>query len=260
MRNEEWSNEIAEPVTPCNNHCPAEEAPAGNAYDDVPAEGGDEAQIEAFIEAQIEAQTEAHVDAPAPEAADISPPPCGGNTTGNSSGAAEKTAPPPIDVSENIANIETSLTRQTKELREIHKLYHTEFAGRLKKMQDELDVYREREKGRVYDDILMELAHLYNNYLPVIDGIADDKVYKNMGYMFEDIIQILSTYGVSTQKSQPGARRDTRHCQVLERVPTNNPELHDTVISSRNTGFHAGNRSFIKEMVNIYIHNKEEQQ
>jgi hypothetical protein len=154
---------------------------------------------------------------------------------------------------QDVKVIAESTGRTAGEIREMHKLYHNEFANRLKSMQEELEQYREMEKGRVFDGILGEVAKLYSDNESVIEEITDDKVKKRIRYMLMDILQILEANGVSRLESNPGDKRDTRHCQVIERVPTNDPALHDTVVQSRSTGFFVENRSLVKEFVDIHI-------
>jgi molecular chaperone GrpE (heat shock protein) len=158
---------------------------------------------------------------------------------------------------QNVNAIADSSRKTAVEIREMHKLYHNEFASRLKSMQDELDQYREIEKGRVFDGILGEVAKLYADYEPVLDGIEDPKAEKRIRYMFLDILQILEANGVSKQKSKPGEKRNTKYCQVVDRVPTDNTELHDTVVKSRGTGFYIDNRPLIKELVDVRLFNEK---
>ncbi|MCC8130549.1 MAG: nucleotide exchange factor GrpE [Ruminococcus sp.] len=140
------------------------------------------------------------------------------------------------------------------EIREIHKLYHNEFAGRLKSMQDELDTYHKAERGRAFDDILSAIARIYGNNETLVDEIADSKTQKHVKYMLLDILDLLEEYGVQRLKSNLGDKRNTRHCQVLERIPTDDPALHDTIVASHNSGFYKENRTIIKEMVDIYVY------
>jgi hypothetical protein len=154
---------------------------------------------------------------------------------------------------QDVKVIAESTGRTAGEIREMHKLLHNEFANRLKSMQEELERYREMEKGRVFDGILGELAKLYSDNESVIEEITDDKLKKRIRYMLMDILQILEANGVFKLKSNPGDKRNTRHCQVIDRVPTNDPDLHDTVVQSRGTGFFVENRSLVKEFVDIYI-------
>jgi len=156
-----------------------------------------------------------------------------------------------------VAGIVDSSVKTAGEIREIHKLYHGEFAGRLKSMQEELERYHEIEKGRIFDGILTELAKLYSDNSQIVDDITDEKIKKRLRYMFLDMFQILENNGVSKQESKQGEKRNTRHCQVVERIYTDKPELHDTVALSRNTGFYVENRSLVKEMVDIYLYSEK---
>jgi len=160
-------------------------------------------------------------------------------------------------LSSTVQNIEDSSAKAAKEMYELHKLYHNEFANRLKSMQDELEEYRERDKGRVFDGILGDVAKLYTGYESVLDEIEDTRIKKRMGYMFMDIAQILEASGAAKWKSKPGDKRNAKYCQVVERVPTDNPELHDTIAKSRSTGFYVENRPLVKEFVDLYLFNEK---
>lgn len=142
------------------------------------------------------------------------------------------------------------------ELREIHKLYHNEFAGRLKSMQDELDTYHKADRGHAFDGILSAIARIYGNNETLVDEIADPKTKKHVKYMLLDILDLLEEYGVQRLKSNPGDKRNPRHSQVLERIPTDDPTLHDTIVASHNSGFYMENRTIIKEMVDIYLYER----
>lgn len=142
------------------------------------------------------------------------------------------------------------------ELREIHKLYHNEFAGRLKSMQDELDAYHKADRGHAFDSILSAIARIYGNNETLVDEIADPKTKKHVKYMLLDILDLLEEYGVHRLKSNSGDKRNPRHCQVLERIPTDDPALHDTIVASHNSGFYMENRTIIKEMVDIYLYER----
>ena len=65
---------------------------------------------------------------------------------------------------------------------------------------------------------------------------------------------MLDEYGMSKIKSNHGDKRDPRHCQIHDRIITQDSSLHDTVAKSYNTGFHIGNRTVIKEKVDIYFY------
>lgn len=159
-------------------------------------------------------------------------------------------------ISRDIAESAEASKKTFTELREIHKLYHNEFAGRLKSMQDELDVYHKADRGHAFDSILSAIARIYGNNETLVDEIADPKTKKHVKYMLLDILDLLEEYGVQRLKSNPGDKRNPRHCQVLERIPTDDPALHDTVVASHNSGFYMENRTIIKEMVDIYLYER----
>ena len=148
-----------------------------------------------------------------------------------------------------LENIEATTSKSDKTMQELHKLYHTEFAGRLKKMQEELDNYHEVDKGRIHDDVLIDIAKLYSANEDLVGLLGNERIK----YLFMDLLQILESNGVTKLKSKTGVRRNTRHCQVIEQTPTDNQELHDTVVESMNTGFYIENRTFIKEIVHVYV-------
>lgn len=159
-------------------------------------------------------------------------------------------------ISRVIAESAEASKKTFTELRDIHKLYHNEFAGRLKSMQDELDTYHKADRGHAFDSILSAIARIYGNNETLVDEIDDPKTKKHVKYMLLDILDLLEEYGVQRLKSNPGDKRNTRHCQVLERIPTDDPALHDTIVASHNSGFYMENRTIIKEMVDIYLYER----
>lgn len=159
-------------------------------------------------------------------------------------------------IGRDIAESAEASKKTFTELREIHKLYHNEFAGRLKSMQDELDAYHKADRGHAFDGILSAIARIYSNNETLVDEISDPKTQKHVKYMLLDILDLLEEYGVQRLKSNPGDKRNTRHCQVLERIPTEDPALHDTIVASHNSGFYMENRTIIKEMVDVYLHER----
>lgn len=144
----------------------------------------------------------------------------------------------------------------SSEIHELHRLYHNEFAGRLKSMQDELDRYHDADKGNAFDGILSAIARIYVNNESLADEISDPKIRKNVKYMLLDLSDLLEEYGVQRLKSEAGDRRNVRHCQIVKRIPTDDPEKHDTIVASRSTGFYKGNRTIIKELVDVYFFDK----
>lgn len=155
-----------------------------------------------------------------------------------------------VDVSRTLAGI-------SSEIHELHRLYHNEFAGRLKSMQDELDRYHDADRGNAFDGILSAIARIYVNNESLTDEISDPKLKKSVKYMLLDLSDLLEEYGVQRLRSEAGDRRNVRHCQIVKRIPMDDPEKHDTIAVSRSTGFYKGNRTIIKELVDVYFFDKE---
>lgn len=152
--------------------------------------------------------------------------------------------------------ISGALAEISSEIHELHRLYHNEFAGRLKSMQDELDRYHDADRGNAFDGILSAIARIYVNNESLIDEISDPKTRKNVKYMLLDLSDLLEEYGVLRLKSEAGDKRNVRHCQIVKRIPTDDPEMHDTIAKSHSTGFYKGNRTIIKELVDVYFFDK----
>ena len=152
-----------------------------------------------------------------------------------------------------VASIEAAITKTKDEIHQLHKLYHNEYAGRLRKVEYELAHYHNIDKGKAFDGILTEIARLYTENVTVVNKISEPKLQKQMRHMFLDLLQVLEAGGVSKMESKTGDRRDAKHCQVTKRISTNNPALHDTVAKSVRVGFYIKNRPLIKEMVHVYV-------
>ena len=161
-------------------------------------------------------------------------------------------------VADGVAKTEGFTVKIMDEIHQLHRLYHNEYAGRLRKVESELHRYQEIEKGRAFDGILSELAGLYVNNIKAVDEIADPKLQKRFSFMFMDLLQILEANGVSKQESVNGDKRNARYCQVADRVLTDNPALHDVVEKSLNVGFYVENRPLVKEIVNVYVYDISE--
>ena len=188
--------------------------------------------------------------------------PCSEKIDAQAPVVASEIAPDSTDylqsIDERFNNVAKTEERLLSEVRELHKLYHNEFAGRLKSMQDELDYYRNVEKGRAFDDILKGIAGIYNSYETLPDEIEDLKTKKGISYLLEDLKELVGQYGMTALRSDPNQtpkpKRDPRRCKVVKRQPTDNPDEHETISKSYNTGFQIGNRVVIEERVDIFVY------
>ncbi len=174
---------------------------------------------------------------------------------------AQATPPDPLQsdmtaIREHMTELSESAKKTAVEMRELHRLYHNEFALRLKSMQDELDAYHKISRGEVFDSVLSAIARIYVNYETLADEVTDPKLKKNISYLLDDLLDMLSEHGVTRIKSFPGDRRNTRHCQVRNRLETDDPAKHDTIAASLSAGFCKENRSIIKEVIDVYLYDR----
>lgn len=151
-----------------------------------------------------------------------------------------------------------SMSKESKqvltEVREMHKLYHNEYAGRLHSMQEKLDYYHQIENGRAFEGILSSIAQIYCNYENLADNIDDPKLKKSVRYLLLDLCELLETYGMKMIHSEVGEKRNPQHRKIQERILTENASLHDTIAKSYGIGFYLGNRTIIPERVDVYFY------
>jgi len=159
-----------------------------------------------------------------------------------------------------ISKISEASVKTAKEVYELHRLYHSEYIKRLGSMQKELDAYHEIDKGRYLDGILTDLSQFYNDYSFITQNVTDSKVLDTLNHLFEDLVDIMEKHGATKLKSQSGDKRHNRHCQVVKKQYTDDPALHDTVVSSTSTGFYIENRTLHKESVEVYIYVEKTEQ
>ena len=166
----------------------------------------------------------------------------------------ENATPKLEDVLSKLDDITAETRKNAVELRELRKLYHNEYSGRLAPLEAQVSYYRELEKGRIYDGILREIGKLYSDNFSVVDSVDDPKIQKQLKYLFLDMKQLLEEYGVQQQKSEEGTPRNPRYCRVVETVETERPELHNTVKKSHSVGFYVDGRTLVPELVTVYVH------
>ena len=167
-----------------------------------------------------------------------------------------------LELMHSITEIRDASIASARSMHEMHRLLHEEFSGRLRDMQQELDTYRKRDRGLMYDSILTEVASLYSDGLHLlndIDSEATPALHKQMRFHFERLQELLESYGAALLSSSAGDKRNPRHSQVMHRIATADPELHDTVAQSLSAGYYIDNRTLVKEKIDVFIYKPEEQ-
>ena len=157
---------------------------------------------------------------------------------------------PPDALDEILAKVNSA----KHEIHQLHRLFHNEYAGRLRNVEAELAFYQNIAKGRAFDDILSELARMYSENAAAVEKIDDPKTQKQLEYFFLDLLQLLENNAVYRQLSAEGDELNPRHCQVVERTETTDESLHNKVAKSLSAGFYIENRTLVKERVHLYVY------
>lgn len=154
----------------------------------------------------------------------------------------------------DISEIKTNCEKLSEHMYELHKLYHNEFAGRLQKMQTELEAYRERESFKIFDDILKEIIRIYCDHealLEKADDLTDEDTIKHIKNIFSDMEELLNDYNIKKLKSENGGSLKTGCYQISKEIPVTDENLNNTVAKSISSGFIRENRPLRKEIINI---------
>ena len=139
-----------------------------------------------------------------------------------------------------------------KEAIEIHKLYQNDIAGRIRKMEMELDSYHKRDQGLAFDNLFAEIARVYVDFEDLGEGVNDDKIKKNIQYLLEELEEVLSSRGVVRMRSEVNAKRNLSFTQVVSRISIDDPALDGCVAKSIASGFYIEKRCLIKERVDVF--------
>ena len=162
----------------------------------------------------------------------------------------------------DISEIKTSCEKWSEHMYELHRLYHNEFAGRLKNMQTELEAYRERESFRIFDDILKEIIRIYCDHealLEKTDDLTDEDTIKHIKNIFSDMEELLNDYNIKKLKSENGGSLKTGCYQISKEIPVTDENLNNTVAKSISSGFIRENRPLRKEILNINKYTEEKE-
>lgn len=122
------------------------------------------------------------------------------------------------------------------------------------RMQHELDELREWQKGEMVVPILKELASVYSDYQLVLrDETMSAKTRKNLLSMFEQIADLLGDYGAEICVSKVGDPRPKRQCKIIEKIPTRDESMHNTIARSRKPGVMRDRIALCHEFVDVYV-------
>lgn len=121
-------------------------------------------------------------------------------------------------------------------------------------MQHDLDELKAQQSGEQFNPILKEIATIYSEYQVLLDEELPHRARKNLMALFEQLEDLLADYDAEVFRSEVGSVRQTRSCKIVNKVPTANSELHNTIVASRKPGVVRGRMVLYQELVDVYVY------
>ena len=121
-------------------------------------------------------------------------------------------------------------------------------------MQHDLDELKAQQSGEQFNPILKEIATIYSEYQVLLDEELPPRARKNLMALFEQLEDLLADYDAEVVRSEVGSVRQTRSCKIVNKVPTANSEIHNTIVVSRKPGVVRGRMVLYPELVDVYVY------
>lgn len=122
-------------------------------------------------------------------------------------------------------------------------------------MQRDIDVLKEQQSGEQFNPILKEIASMYVEYQSLLeDDSISDLSQKNIKALFEQIKDLLLDYDAEITHSEVGDTRQTRSTKIIGKVPTADPDKHNTIAVSRKPGVIRGRTVLYPEFVDVFVY------
>ena len=121
-------------------------------------------------------------------------------------------------------------------------------------MQEELEVFREQQRGEQFTPILKAIAAVCVEYRALLD---DESIMgrsrRKLQLLFEELEDILADYDAEVFTSNKGEPRRALLTKVINTLATANPDLHNKVAKSRRPGVVRNGRPLYREYVDVYV-------
>ena len=121
-------------------------------------------------------------------------------------------------------------------------------------MQEELEVFREQQRGEQFTPILKSIAAVCVEYRALLD---DESIMgrsrRKLQLLFEELEDILADYDAEVFTSNKGEPRRALLTKVINTLATANPDLHNKVAKSRRPGVVRNGRPLYREYVDVYV-------
>lgn len=121
-------------------------------------------------------------------------------------------------------------------------------------MQEELEIFREQQRGEQFTPILKAIAAVCVEYRTLLD---DESIIgrsrRKLQLLFDELEDILADYDAEVFSSMKGEPRRALLTKVISTVATANVELHNKVARSRRPGVIRNGRPLYREYVDVYV-------
>ena len=121
-------------------------------------------------------------------------------------------------------------------------------------MQEELEIFREQQRGEQFTPILKAIAAVCVEYRTLLD---DENIIgrsrRKLQLLFDELEDILADYDAEVFSSLKGEPRRALLTKVINTIATANVEMHNKIARSRRPGVIRNGRPLYREYVDVYV-------
>ena len=167
---------------------------------------------------------------------------------------AEDSTPLDLNVAEMIHTILEEQQKISRRLMQVLR-ENVNFQNQVRGgMQEELEIFREQQRGEQFTPILKSIAAVCVEYRSLLD---DESIMgrsrRKLQLLFDELEDILADYDAEVFTSAKGEPRRALLTKIINTVATANPELHNKVARSRRAGVVRNGRPLYREYVDVYV-------
>lgn len=122
-------------------------------------------------------------------------------------------------------------------------------------MQHELEGLKEQQRGEQFTPILKAVATVCVEYRKLLtDESIPRRARRTLRLMFDELEDVLAEYDAEVFTSAIGEQRRPLLTKLVNTVPTNDKNLHNTIAHSRRPGVIRNGRPLYREFVDVYVY------
>ncbi|MBQ3433949.1 MAG: hypothetical protein IJG24_02760 [Selenomonadaceae bacterium] len=121
-------------------------------------------------------------------------------------------------------------------------------------MYNELENLKKHQRGEQFIPILKAIAAIAVEYRSML---SDDSIPVNAKHslqlLFDELDDILAEHGAQIFCSNQGDIRRPFLTKIISTIPTDNPQLHNTIAKSRRPGVMQNGKPLYREFVDVFV-------